>query len=96
MENITITLLCTIGGIIFSYLSFNRHQKRDLVKDTKVEVSEITNAVSQLKHISDSINDIRVDLRQMNTMLSAMSEKVIRLETIVEQLENRIDKLEGK
>ena len=96
MDNISITLLCTVGGLAFGYLSFSRHQKRDIAKDVRLETSEITNATSQLKHIADSISDVRVDIREMNRLLSATNEKVIRLETIISQHENRLNKLEGK
>lgn len=96
METISIALLCTVMGIIFSYLSFNRHQKRDIEKDTKEEVSEITKATQELKHVSNGINDIKLDIREMNRNMSNTNEKVIRLEESVKQAHKRIDSLEVK
>lgn len=94
METISIALLCTVGGIIFSYLSFSRHQKRDIAKDTKEEVSEITKATEELKHVSNGINDIKLDIREMNRNMSNTNEKVIRLEESVKQAHKRLDSLE--
>lgn len=96
IDNISITLICTITGGILGYLSFSRHQKRDVQKDTKEGTEAITRATEELKHVSSGIQDIKLDIREINRSVSMTNEKVIRLEEVIRQHENRIEKLEGK
>lgn len=96
MDNVSITLLCTVAGGIFGYLSFSRHQKRDLEKSTREETEAMTRATQELKHVSTGINDIKLDIRQINQSVSATNEKVIRLEEGLKLANKRIDDLGGK
>lgn len=98
--DLMISICCTILGVVFTYLSFNRKQKRDIEKDTRAEVEAITRATEEMKHVSSGINDIKLDIRQINQSLTSTNEKVIKLEVKLEEglklANKRIDDLGGK
>ena len=94
--DLMISICCTILGVVFSYLSFSRKQKRDIEKDTRAEVEAITRATEEMKHVSSGINDIKLDIRQINQSLTSTNEKVIRLEEGLKLANKRIDDLGGK
>ena len=90
--DLMISICCTILGVVFTYLSFNRKQRRDIEKDTR--------ATEEMKHVSSGINDIKLDIRQINQSLTSTNEKVIKLEVKLEEglklANKRIDDLGGK
>ena len=96
MDNVSITLLCTIGGIVFSYLSFSRHHKRDIAKDTKEETETISKAVSELQYVSRGVDDIKYDIKNLSSSLQNTNERVLKLEMGLEVANKRIDDLGGK
>lgn len=96
MDNVSITLLCTIAGGIFGYLSYSRHQKRDLAKDTKEETETISKAVSELQYVSRGVDDIKYDIKNLSSSLQNTNERVLKLEMGLEVANKRIDDLGGK
>lgn len=94
METISIALVCTIGGAIISYLSFERKKHNDIRADTREETEGMTKITQEIKYVSKGVDDIKYDLRDINKNMSDMSEKVIRLEESCKSAHKRIDNLE--
>ena len=91
---IWIGLICTIMGIIISYVTFYLNQKKEIKKDTR-ESAEI-NIMLELKldNIYNNLSEIRLDQKDISKVLNRLNEKVALLEQALTDAQKRIEKLE--
>jgi hypothetical protein len=87
-----IGLICTVGGLIIGFFTFNRN--RD--KDVKTDATESAIIKTKLDNIGLSVDSIRIDFKASDQRWTALSERVIRNEESVKQAHKRIDQLEKK
>lgn len=90
MENISVAVLCTVLGIIISYLSF----QRTLRTDTKTETKENTAVAVKLDYISKGVDDIRLDIKSTNREVDALKEKFARHDESLKSAHKRLDNIE--
>lgn len=90
MENISVAVLCTVLGIIISYLSF----QRTLRTDTKTETKENTTVAVKLDYISKGVDDIRLDIKSTNREVDVLKEKFARHDESLKSAHKRLDKIE--
>lgn len=96
METVIISLVCTVLGVIISYMTFQRNKTKDIRADTKEEVEGITTVAQEIKYVSRGVDEIKYDLRDINKNMSDINERLIRVEESTKSAHKRLDNLEGK
>lgn len=90
MDNISIGLLCTIIGIIISFLTFQRNRKKEIEADTK----EFIELKSHLDYISRGIDDIKFNDRIRDDQLKSLNERLIIVENETKILFRNFERLD--
>ena len=78
MENISISVLCTVGGFIVALITLQRKSNKDIRADTKEEVEGITTVAREIKYVSRGVDEIKYDIRDINKNMSDINERLIR------------------
>lgn len=63
--------------------------------DNRESASQITTLIVKLENISDGINEIKSDMRNMKNDVQDLRERVIRVEQKTDSAHHRLDILEG-
>lgn len=90
MTEIGIPILCTILGIVLSFLAFQRNNKKDIQSDTK----EFVEVRTQLDYISRGIDDIKFNDRIRDEQLKNLNERLIIVESETKILFKRFERLD--
>lgn len=90
METVSIAVLCTVFGVIISYLGF----QRNIRADTKSDAKESTAVAVKLDYISKGVDDIRLDIKSTNREVDSLKEKFARHDESLKSAHKRLDKLE--
>lgn len=86
-----IGITCTVGGFVLSYMTFQRRRDQEIASDTK----EKTVVSTKLDHISEGVDNIKVEMRANEKYMSRMNEQLIRVDESAKSAHKRLDKLEG-
>lgn len=90
MEKISIALLCTVLGVVISYLTFQRNKDNSIRAETK----ENAFTSAKLDYISKGVDDIRLDIKAQDRKIEDMADKVARIDESTKSAHKRIDRLE--
>lgn len=90
MNEIGIPILCTVLGIVISFLTFQRNNKKDIQSDTK----EFVEVRTQLDYISRGIDDIKFNDRIRDDQLKNLNERLIIVESETKILFKRFERLD--
>lgn len=90
MNEIGIPILCTVLGIVISFLTFQRNNKKDIQSDTK----EFVEVRTQLDYISRGIDDIKFNDRIRDEQLKNLNERLIIVESETKILFKRFERLD--
>ena len=91
MENISIQVLCTIGGFVVALITLQRKSNKDISADTKEEAE----TKAKLDYISKGVDDIRIDIKAQQRDIQELKERVIKNEASLKSAHKRIDNIEG-
>lgn len=91
MENISISVLCTIGGFVVALITLQRKSNKDIRADTKEEAE----TKAKLDYISKGVDDIRIDIKAQQRDIQELRERVIKNEASLKSAHKRIDNVEG-
>lgn len=91
---IWIGLICTIMGIIISYVTFYLNQKKEIKKDTRESAERNIRLELKLDNIYNNLSEIRLDQKDISKVLNRLNEKVALLEQTLTDAQKRIEKLE--
>nr|DAY88376.1 MAG TPA: SMODS and SLOG-associating 2TM effector domain 6 [Caudoviricetes sp.] len=91
---IWIGLICTIMGIIISYVTFYLNQKKEIKKDTRESAERNIRLELKLDNIYNNLSEIRLDQKDISKVLNRLNEKVALLEQALTDAQKRIEKLE--
>lgn len=91
---IRIGLICTIMGIIISYVTFYLNQKKEIKKDTRESAERNIRLELKLDNIYNNLSEIRLDQKDISKVLNRLNEKVALLEQALTDAQKRIEKLE--
>ncbi len=91
---IWIGLICTIMGIIISYVTFYLNQKKEIKKDTRESAERNIRLELKLDNIYNNLSEIRLDQKDISKVLNRLNEKVALLEQELTDAQKRIEKLE--
>ncbi|GIN93313.1 hypothetical protein J22TS1_43640 [Siminovitchia terrae] len=89
--NVTIGIICTVGGFIVAYLTFIRN--RD--KDTRTDATESAVVRTKLDAIGQGVDSIRIDLKANEKQITHLGERVTRVEESNKSAHRRIDNIAG-
>lgn len=92
MEDISITLVCSLLGAAIGYLTFNRNRDKDIKKDTKEEAE----TKAKLDYISKGVDDIKIDFKVQQREMQELKERVIKNEASIKSAHKRIDGIEER
>lgn len=92
MEDISITLICSLLGAAIGYLTFNRNRDKDIKKDTKEEAE----TKAKLDYISKGVDDIKIDFKVQQREMQELKERVIKNEASIKSAHKRIDGIEER
>lgn len=92
MEKISIALLCTVLGVVISYLTFQRNKDNSIRAETK----ENAFTSAKLDYISKGVDDIRLDIKAQDRKIEDIADKVARIDESTKSAHKRIDRLERK
>ena len=90
---IWIGLICTIMGIIISYVTFYLNQKKEIKKDTRESAERNIRLELKLDNIYNNLSEIRLDQKDISKVLNRLNEKVALLEQALTDAQKRIEKL---
>lgn len=91
---IWIGLICTIMGIIISYVTFYLNQKKEIKKDTRESAERNIRLELKLDNIYNNLSEIRLDQKDISKVLNRLNEKVALLEQALTDAQKRIEKLQ--
>lgn len=95
MDKTTITVICTVAGIMitfaFSYLAYYRNNK----KDSKDEGESYGIMMSDIGYIKAGVDDLKREQREQANTIGLLSERVTRCEESCKQAHHRIDEIKG-
>lgn len=89
---IWIGLICTIMGIIISYVTFYLNQKKEIKKDTRESAERNIRLELKLDNIYNNLSEIRLDQKDISKVLNRLNEKVALLEQALTDAQKRIEK----
>lgn len=90
MENISITIICTLLGAVIGVATFNRNRDKDIKKDAQ----EDAETKAKLDYISRGVDDIKLDNKQRDREFLKMNERLTVVEQSVKSLHKRVDNFE--
>ena len=91
---IWIGLICTIMGIIISYVTFYLNQKKEIKKDTRESAERNIRLELKLDNIYNNLSEIRLDQKDISKVLNRLNEKVALLEQALTDAQKSFEKLE--
>lgn len=89
---IDVPVLVGVLGLVVASLGYIINRDRDRKSDTKQDAQ----VSAQLQHISEGVNDIRIDLKASERQMMIYGERITRVEESSKQAHHRINKLEDK
>lgn len=89
-----IGVVCTVLGIIISYITFYVNSKKDIKKETKDDTERSIRLEMKLDNISNSVNEIRLEQKDTTKIVNQLHERLLFVEATNKNLNKRIDKLE--
>ena len=84
--------IISIVAVLISFVALVLNSR----KDTRADAAQNATIQTKLDSVKAGVDDIRVDLRTMQTSLGDHSERLARVEAKAENNTKRLDKLEGK
>ena len=84
--------IISIVAVLISFVALVLNSR----KDTREDAAQNATIQTKLDSVKAGVDDIRVDLRTMQTSLGDHSERLARVEAKAENNTKRLDKLEGK
>lgn len=84
--------IISIVAVLISFVALILNSR----KDTRADAAQNATIQTKLDSVKAGVDDIRVDLRTMQTSLGDHSERLARVEARAENNAKRLDLLEGK
>jgi hypothetical protein len=89
MNEVTIGLLCSIGGVILGWFGFLRLSKQD----AKDEGGSIARVEAKLDYVGKGVDDIRLDIRDQGRKIETVQDRLTRVEESTKSAHKRLDGL---
>lgn len=92
MDTISISILCTLVGLIISYAVLSRNK----AKDDKGEGQQIGQVISDVGYIKSGIDDIKSEQREQRKINTELFTRIATVEASAKQAHKRLDHMEGR
>lgn len=89
-----IGIICTILGIVISYITFYINSKKDVKKETKEDTERSIRLEMKLDNISNSVNEMRLEQKDTVKIINQLHERLLYVEEANKSLNKRVDRLE--
>jgi len=83
-------LVIAAGGLVVSWFAYQYNKQKEVKNDTQQDAQ----IKARLDYISKGVDDIRIDQKASEKLLSAHGERITRLEESTKQAHKRIDNLD--
>jgi len=93
---IDISVLLSVVSVIIAAVVAAVNIKRSNANDNREEATNLTTLIVKLENISDGVNEIKSDMRNMKSDIQDLRDRLIRVEQSDKSAHHRIDTLEGK
>lgn len=91
---VSIALLLSIAGIVFTYMNWKRETKESTQKEHDRETGEIRERIEmnvKLDNISTTVTDIRTDIKSTMQRMNDMDIRITKAEQSLKSLHHRLD-----
>lgn len=92
---IEIPILISIVSLFISAVVGFSTLRRNHSTDDREMASEMTTLIVKLENISNGVNEIKSDMRNMRTDIQDLRERIIRVEQSTDSAHHRIDLIEN-
>ena len=92
MDTISVSILCTLVGLIISYAALSRNK----AKDDKGEGQQIGQVISDVGYIKSGIDDIKSEQREQRKINTELFTRIATVEASAKQAHKRLDHMEGR
>ncbi len=75
-----ISIISVSAAVIFGYIAMKRNDTKDIEADVEERVTQLTRVITKLDSITEALNEIKRDNRDLRTDLNKLSERVVVLE----------------
>ncbi len=90
--NVLIGLICTVLGVVISWLGFSRSKQKDDQREGKHDGVMLT----EIGYIKSGIDDIKAEQREQRKINMEVTERLVAVEASAKQAHRRIDALEER
>ena len=92
VETISIGLVCTVIGLIISYVVFSRNK----TKDDKTEGRQDGVILTEIGYIKANTDEIKNEQKEQRRINTDMTTRLAKVEASAKQAHLRIDRMEGR
>lgn len=93
---IDISVLISVVSVVIAAVVAVTTIRRNNTTDDRQEASNLTTLIVKLENISEGVNEIKSDMRNMKSDIQDLRDRLIRVEQSDKSAHHRLDNLEGK
>lgn len=93
---IDLSTIISVVSVTVAVIVMVTNIKRNSSRDNRQEASNLTTLIVKLENISEGVNEIKSDMRNMKSDIQDLRDRLIRVEQSDKSAHHRIDTLEGK
>lgn len=82
----------SIAAVIIAFLGFVLNGR----KETRTDAATTASIQAKLDNLITGVNDIRVEVRSMREIITDHSERLAKVEMMLQSATHRLDKIEGE
>lgn len=93
---VDLSTIISVVSVTVAVIVMVTNIKRNSSRDNRQEASNLTTLIVKLENISEGVNEIKSDMRNMKSDIQDLRDRLIRVEQSDKSAHHRIDTLEGK
>ena len=93
---IDVSVLLSVISVVIAAAVAVKNIKRSNASDNRQEAANLTTLIVKLENISDGVNEIKSDMRNMKSDIQDLRDRLIRVEQSDKSAHHRLDTLESK
>lgn len=93
---IDVSVLLSVISVVTAAAAAVTTIKRSNANDNRQQAANLTTLIVKLENISDGVNEIKSDMRNMKSDIQDLRDRLTRVEQSNKSAHHRLDKLEGK
>ena len=75
-----ISVISVCAAVIFGYIAMVRNNTKDIEENVEERATQLTRVLTKLDNITESLNEIKRDNRDMRADINSLKERVLILE----------------